>query len=248
MQVLGGSLKLKTAFNLCCITDTLAQVDRPDTFQGLIMYIQNFEAFFIAITILTLTPGLDTALVIRNTSRAGFSDGCVTSLGICSGLFVHATFSAIGISAILAQSAELFQFVKMIGAAYLIWLGLSSLRALLASGQGLNVSTTTHSALNLTRSLREGFLSNVLNPKTAVFYLAFLPQFINPDNSPLIQSLFMAAIHFVIAMVWQCGLAAALSSAKNLLKNASFMKWMEGTTGVVLVTLGIKLLLEKETI
>ncbi len=248
MQALGGSLKLKTAFNLCCITDTLAQVDRPDTFQGLIMYIQNFEAFLIAITILTLTPGLDTALVIRNTSRAGFSDGCVTSLGICSGLFVHATFSAIGISAILAQSAELFQFVKMIGAAYLIWLGLSSLRALLASGQGLSVSTTTHSALNLTRSLREGFLSNVLNPKTAVFYLAFLPQFINPDNSPLIQSLFMAAIHFVIAMVWQCGLAAALSSAKNLLKNASFMKWMEGTTGVVLVTLGIKLLLEKETI
>ncbi len=212
------------------------------------MYIQNFEAFLIAITILTLTPGLDTALVIRNTSRAGFSDGCVTSLGICSGLFVHATFSAIGISAILAQSAELFQFVKMIGAAYLIWLGLSSLRALFASGQGLSVSTTTHSALNLTRSLREGFLSNVLNPKTAVFYLAFLPQFINPDNSPLIQSLFMAAIHFVIAMVWQCGLAAALSSAKNLLKNASFMKWMEGTTGVVLVTLGIKLLLEKETI
>lgn len=216
--------------------------------QGLIMYIQNFEAFLIAITILTLTPGLDTALVIRNTSRAGFADGCTTSLGICTGLFVHATFSAIGISAILAQSAELFHFVKMIGAAYLIWLGLSSLRALMASGQGLNVAVATHSALNLKRSLREGFLSNVLNPKTAVFYLAFLPQFINPEHSPLLQSLLMAAIHFVIAMIWQCGLAAALSSAKNLLKNASFMRWMEGTTGVVLVTLGIKLLFEKETV
>ncbi|WP_165311314.1 LysE family translocator [Vibrio ziniensis] len=212
------------------------------------MYIQNFEAFLIAITILTLTPGLDTALVIRNTSRAGLVDGCTTSLGICTGLFVHATFSAIGISAILAQSAELFHFVKMIGAAYLIWLGLSSLRALMASGQGLNVAVETHSALNLKRSLREGFLSNVLNPKTAVFYLAFLPQFINPEHSPLLQSLFMAAIHFVIAMIWQCGLAAALSSAKNLLKNASFMRWMEGTTGIVLVTLGIKLLLEKETV
>ncbi|MBD0786591.1 LysE family translocator [Vibrio sp. Y2-5] len=212
------------------------------------MYIQNFEAFLIAITILTLTPGLDTALVIRNTSRAGFVDGCTTSLGICTGLFVHATFSAIGISAILAQSAELFHFVKMIGAAYLIWLGLSSLRALMASGQGLNVAVATHSELNLKRSLREGFLSNVLNPKTAVFYLAFLPQFINPEHSPLLQSLLMAAIHFVIAMIWQCGLAAALSSAKNLLKNASFMRWMEGTTGVVLVTLGIKLLFEKETV
>ncbi|ELE1939199.1 LysE family translocator [Vibrio cholerae] len=209
------------------------------------MVIQNFEAFLIAITILTLTPGLDTALVIRNTSRAGFADGCTTSLGICFGLFVHATFSAIGISAILAQSAELFQIVKMIGAAYLIWLGISSLRSLMKTGQGIEVANLAHAQFRLTRSLREGFLSNVLNPKTAVFYLAFLPQFINPDYSPLAQSLLMALIHFAIAMVWQCGLAGALSSAKNLLKNASFMRWMEGTTGVVLVALGIKLLLEK---
>ncbi|ENM5788784.1 LysE family translocator [Vibrio mimicus] len=209
------------------------------------MVIQNFEAFLIAITILTLTPGLDTALVIRNTSRAGFVDGCTTSLGICFGLFVHATFSAIGISAILAQSAELFQIVKMIGAAYLIWLGISSLRSLMKTGQGIEVVSLTHSQFRLTRSLREGFLSNVLNPKTAVFYLAFLPQFINPEYSPLAQSLLMALIHFAIAMVWQCCLAGALSSAKNLLKNASFMRWMEGTTGFVLVVLGIKLLLEK---
>ncbi|ENM5762499.1 LysE family translocator [Vibrio mimicus] len=209
------------------------------------MVIQNFEAFLIAITILTLTPGLDTALVIHNTSRAGFVDGCTTSLGICFGLFVHATFSAIGISAILAQSAELFQIVKMIGAAYLIWLGISSLRSLMKTGQGIEVASLTHSQFRLTRSLREGFLSNVLNPKTAVFYLAFLPQFINPEYSPLAQSLLMALIHFAIAMVWQCGLAGALSSAKNLLKNVSFMRWMEGTTGFVLVALGIKLLLEK---
>ncbi|EGR4436569.1 LysE family translocator [Vibrio cholerae] len=209
------------------------------------MVIQNFEAFLIAITILTLTPGLDTALVIRNTSRAGFADGCTTSLGICFGLFVHATFSAIGISAILAQSAELFQIVKMVGAAYLIWLGISSLRSLMKTGQDIEVASLAHAQFRLTRSLREGFLSNVLNPKTAVFYLAFLPQFINPDYSPLAQSLLMALIHFAIAMVWQCGLAGALSSAKNLLKNASFMRWMEGTTGVVLVALGIKLLLEK---
>ncbi|MGU3232989.1 LysE family translocator [Vibrio cholerae] len=209
------------------------------------MVIQNFEAFLIAITILTLTPGLDTALVIRNTSRAGFADGCTTSLGICFGLFVHATFSAIGISAILAQSAELFQIVKMVGAAYLIWLGISSLRSLMKTGQGIEVASLAHAKFRLTRSLREGFLSNVLNPKTAVFYLAFLPQFINPDYSPLAQSLLMALIHFAIAMVWQCGLAGALSSAKNLLKNASFMRWMEGTTGVVLVALGIKLLLER---
>ncbi|EJV2651075.1 LysE family translocator [Vibrio vulnificus] len=209
------------------------------------MDILNFEAFLIAITILTLTPGLDTALVIRNSTRAGLQDGCMTSLGICCGLFVHALFSAIGISAILAQSAELFQLVKMIGAAYLIWLGFSSLKSLMTSGSGLSVAQMAQQSYDAKRSLREGFLSNVLNPKTAVFYLAFLPQFVNPEGSPLLQSMTMAGIHFVIAMVWQCGLAGALNSAKNLLKNAQFMKWMEGATGAVLVALGIKLLVEK---
>ncbi|WP_172572341.1 LysE family translocator [Vibrio vulnificus] len=209
------------------------------------MDILNFEAFLIAITILTLTPGLDMALVIRNTTRAGLQDGCMTSLGICCGLFVHALFSAIGISAILAQSAELFQLVKMIGAAYLIWLGFSSLKSLMTSGAGLSVAQMAQQSYDAKRSLREGFLSNVLNPKTAVFYLAFLPQFVNPEGSPLLQSMTMAGIHFVIAMVWQCGLAGALNSAKNLLKNAQFMKWMEGATGAVLVALGVKLLVEK---
>ncbi|WP_282177443.1 LysE family translocator [Vibrio nereis] len=208
--------------------------------------IQNFEAFLIAITILTLTPGLDTALVIRNSSRGGFTDGAVTSVGICLGLFVHATFSAIGISAILAQSAELFNAVKMVGAAYLIYLGFSSLKGLWNSQSAPSTSRSDSPIHDFVfaRSLREGFLSNVLNPKTAVFYLAFLPQFINPEGSAFLQSTLMASIHFIIAMVWQCGLAGALSSAKSLLKSARFMNWMEGTTGVVLVSLGVKLMLE----
>lgn len=206
--------------------------------------IENFSAFLVAITILTLTPGLDTALVIRNTSRGGFHDGALTSLGICLGLFVHASFSALGISVILTQSAELFYAVKTVGALYLIWLGLSSLWAMKNSG-GVSVGAIGSQSVNVRRSLREGFLSNVLNPKTAVFYLAFLPQFINPEYSPFVQSLVMAAIHFVIAMVWQCGLSGMLNKAKSLLNNASFVRWMEGTTGAVLIVLGIKLLVEK---
>lgn len=206
--------------------------------------IVNFEAFIIAITILTLTPGLDTALVLRNTSRGGFSDGAITSLGICLGLFVHATFSALGVSIILTQSAELFYFVKAIGAAYLIWLGIGSLKAA-AMPNTIQVEIRATQQLSVIRSLREGFLSNVLNPKTAVFYLAFLPQFVNPDYSPLMQSLAMAGIHFVIAMLWQCGLSAMLNAAKKLLNSSGFMRWMEGITGGVLVLLGVKLLLDK---
>ena len=212
------------------------------------MHILNFEAFLIAITILTLTPGLDTALVIRNASRSGGIDGCVTSLGICLGLFVHATLSAVGISAILLQSAQLFQVMKWCGAAYLIWLGLSSLRATFKGASRLNISTCPAVTFEPKRSLREGFLSNVLNPKTAIFYLAFLPQFIDPDYSPFVQSLTLAGIHFLIAMVWQCSLSGAINSAKNWLKNTSIMTWMEGVTGTVLILLGIKLLMDDSVV
>ncbi len=135
------------------------------------MSVEHFGAFLVAITILTLTPGLDTALVIRNTTRGGFKDGFVSSVGICSGLFVHATFSAIGISAILMQSAELFHAVKWVGAIYLIWLGVNSLRATLANNQSLAVGKAGVGSVGVKRAFREGFLSNVLNPKTAVFYL-----------------------------------------------------------------------------
>ncbi len=204
----------------------------------------NFEAFLIAITILTLTPGLDTALVLRNTSRGGAVDGWITSLGVCLGLFVHATLSAIGVSAILLQSAELFQTMKMIGAAYLIWLGIQSLRSCWKAEFSVDVATEKGRQLSALRSLREGFLSNVLNPKTAVFYLAFLPQFIDPQGSAFAQSLILAAIHFVLAMIWQGGLASTLSKAQKALSSTRFMKGMEGLTGSVLMLLGVKLLIE----
>ncbi len=208
------------------------------------MHILNIEAFLIAITILTMTPGLDTAVIIRNTSRAGVKDGFVTSLGICSGLFVHATFSAIGISAILLHSAQAFQVMKWIGALYLIWLGITGLRSTLKGGEGLQISEES-GRFSARRSLREGFLSNVLNPKTAVFYLAFLPQFIDTNYSAFGQSLLMATIHFFIAMVWQCGVAMMINSAKRWLKSGRLMSWMEGVTGVVLIGLGMKLLMEE---
>ena len=210
------------------------------------MHILNFEAFLLAIILLTLTPGIDTVLVIKNASRSGGRDGVVTSLGICLGLFVHATFSAVGISAILLQSAELFMAVKWVGAGYLIWLGVSALKAGFKGDASVAINATGLKMSNLTRSLKEGFLSNVLNPKTAVFYLAFLPQFIDPQYSPFAQAMSMAAIHFVIAMIWQCGLAGAVSSAKRFFASSTAMRWMEGVSGSVLVFLGSKLLLDDD--
>ncbi|AGH44766.1 LysE family translocator [Paraglaciecola psychrophila] len=211
------------------------------------MHILNFEAFLVAITLLTITPGIDTVLVIKNTSRSGGRDGVVTSLGICLGLFVHATFSAIGISAILLQSSELFLAMKLVGATYLIWLGIGGLKAAFKSHSGLMIDDSVARMSSVRRPLKEGFLSNVLNPKTAVFYLAFLPQFIDPQYSPLLQAMTMAGIHFVIAMFWQCCLAGAVSSAKRFFASPVALKWMEGITGSVLIFLGSKLLFDEQS-
>lgn len=202
-----------------------------------------FVTFIVAITLLTLTPGVDTMVTIRNSARGGWKDGFATSTGICCGLFLHATVSALGISVILLQSANGFQFLKLVGAGYLIWLGVSSFRGIIQGGNVFRLPDSGGRPFVMWRSLREGFLSNALNPKTALFYMAFLPQFIDPEGSALIQSLWLAAIHFIIAMLWQCSLALAVNGARNWLQSRSVSVGFNAVSGSVLVYLGARLAL-----
>ncbi len=201
--------------------------------------------FLIPITLLTLTPGVDTVLIIRNTTRGGWRDGVLSSLGICCGLFVHAIVSAVGISVILLQSAWAFQLLKLAGAGYLIWLGGVSLRSAARKGQSIRVTGDQVGAKHFSarRSLLEGFLSNVLNPKAVVFYMAFLPQFIDPARSALEQSLFLAGVHFTIAMIWQCLLASFVDRARQWMTNATIRRSLDGLTGSIMMFFGIKLAL-----
>jgi len=211
------------------------------------MKIELLPAYLIAITLLTITPGVDTMLIIRNSARGGWRDGAISSLGICSGLFVHAAVSAVGISVILLQTAWAFSTLKLIGACYLIWLGLSNWSAIL-NNRGLLIKEDLAAesfTFNSLRSLREGFLSNVLNPKTALFYMAFLPQFIDPSHSPLIQSLILAGLHFIIAMIWQCLLALTVNHAKRWLQKPNVNRIFGGVTGSVMIVLGVKLATER---
>jgi threonine/homoserine/homoserine lactone efflux protein len=195
------------------------------------MEITGLTTYLIAIT-----------LLIRNTARGGWRDGALSSLGICSGLFVHAIISAVGISVILLQAAWAFSALKLAGAGYLVWLGASSWRKVFRResftlGNGLPKGTET---LRIRRSLREGFLSNVLNPKTAVFYMAFLPQFINPSHSALLQSLLLAGLHFIIAMIWQCLLALMVRQFKRWLQRPRVSQLFDGITGTVMIALGLR--------
>ncbi|WP_027961914.1 LysE family translocator [Halomonas halodenitrificans] len=207
----------------------------------------QFWSFLVAITLLSITPGVDTLLVIRNTSRGGVRDGALTSLAICCGLFVHAAVSALGISLILLQSAWAFGVLKLAGAVYLIWLGLQALLAA-RRGQGLPVAGVNGArrGVSVWRPLREGLLSNVLNPKTVVFYMAFLPQFIAPGDPALVKSLFLAGVHFVIANLWQIGVASMVGGAGRLLASPAFARGLNGLTGMVLIVFGIRLALERQ--
>ncbi|MDN3520234.1 LysE family translocator [Halomonas ramblicola] len=207
----------------------------------------QFWPFLVAITLLSMSPGVDTLLVIRNTARGGVRDGVLTSLAICCGLFVHAAVSALGISLILLQSAWAFGVLKLVGAGYLIWLGLQSLLAA-RRGHGLPVAGVAgqRQAVPAWRPLREGLLSNVLNPKTVVFYMAFLPQFIAPGDPALVKSLFLAGVHFVIANLWQLSIALMVGGAGRLLASRAFARWLNGLTGGVLIVFGVKLALERQ--
>ncbi|UZE96331.1 LysE family translocator [Alkalimarinus alittae] len=203
--------------------------------------------FVISITVLTLTPGVDTLLIVRNTTRGGWKDGAVSSLGICFGLFVHATVSAVGISLILLQTAWAFNALKLAGACYLVWLGIGSFRSAFQRGISLEPkSVAPFQAFNIYRSFREGLLSNVLNPKTVIFYMAFLPQFINPQASAMAQSLFLAALHFLIAMTWQCMLALIVIKAKDVMMQPKMGRFFEGVAGALFVGLGVKLALDAD--
>lgn len=204
----------------------------------------DLVTFFIAITLLTMTPGADTMIVMRNTLRGGAKDGLVSSLGICLGLFVHATLSAVGISAVLLYSATAFMLLKTLGALYLLWLGFSSLKSFW-NAKGVHQKHIAQKPFRFWTSLREGFLSNVLNPKAVIFYMAFLPQFISHEHSALLQSLFLALLHFIVGTIWQGILVYTIVSANGFITKKSVRQSLDAISGIVMIGLGIRLFLEK---
>jgi len=195
--------------------------------------------------ILTLTPGADTLLVIRNVLSGDVRTGIFTTAGICSGLFFHAVLSALGVSLILMASATLYSLLKIAGALYLGWLGIQSLRSVIKAEPEQAVSVRAVRPRSMRRSFIEGVMSNVLNPKTAVFYLAFLPQFIHPTDPVLLKSLFLAGIHFTMAFLWLSLVSMLLDRYRLVLLSSALHRWLEGVCGALLLGLGVRLILEK---
>jgi threonine/homoserine/homoserine lactone efflux protein len=188
-------------------------------------------------------------LVIRNVLGRGPLAGILTTLGISSGLFIHATLSALGLSVILVRSSTAFEFVKLIGAGYLIYLGIRSLTSARQIIRDEPLEQTALSSSAVTpggwRSAGEGLLTNVLNPKVAVFYLAFLPQFISPGEAILAKSLLLAGIHGLLGVFWLSLVSFSIGRLSAFLKKPRVRSGLEAVSGAVLIGFGIKLALER---
>lgn len=195
---------------------------------------------------LTLSPGPATVLVIGNAARGGFAAGVGTTAGVCSALFLHATLSALGVSAVVATSAALYSGMKLVGAAYLVWLGVQSLlRSRRRATEGGSRADPARGAIRAGVAIRQGFLSNVLNPNTALFYLAILPQFAVFPERIVVDSLTLAGVHFVISFAWLTLASAFVSRARSLLARPRVWQALDLLLGSALLGFGVRLALAR---
>lgn len=201
----------------------------------------DLALFILSGFLLNLTPGADCLFIALRSAAQGFRAGLAATLGVCSGCLVHVLAAALGLSAILASSAMAFTIVKLAGAAYLIYLGLG-----LLFGRSQSVTTAAPAAAAASSVFRQGFLTNVLNPKMALFFLAFVPQFINPAaSSKPIAFLFLGMVFTLNSLLYCIALAWLSSRAASLGISRRAGLWASRLTGGLFVALGLRLALSK---
>ena len=213
------------------------------------MGIDHLALFVAAGILLNLTPGPDVLYIVSNALRSGARAGIVAALGITAGCFVHIFAAAVGVSALMAASATAFTLLTWMGAAYLDSVGRRMLRARAPGGSSAMVLEAGHARQERARALKhvffQGFWTNALNPKVALFFLAFVPQFIAPaiDNKPLAFLLLGLLFNFnglwvniawALAAAWLAGRVAAVQKR---------MHWLERAAGLMFVGFGLKLAL-----
>ena len=205
---------------------------------------QHLWLFIVSGLLLNITPGPDSLFIMARSATQGWRAGVVACWGVGSGVFVHVFAAALGLSALLAASATAFTVVKVVGAAYLVWIGIGMLRQRARAGDVAVVDAAPR-AIPYAAIFRQGFLTNVLNPKVALFFLAFVPQFIAPDapSKPL-AFIALGVIFDINGMLWCHSLALFTAFASRRLNvGAAVGRWLNRTMGAVFVALGARLAL-----
>lgn len=213
--------------------------------------IENYLGFVLAAILLNLTPGTDTMYIITRSVSHGSAAGFYSVLGIISGILVHTVFAALGLSIILINSPLAFTIVKYIGASYLCYLGIKMLMSkqpsLLANHLPKSSPSAPANSIAHWQIYKQGVLTNVFNPKVALFFLAFFPQFIDPSYAHSALSFLILGLSFALTgFVW-CSCLALLASkfSANLRKNPAIEVLLNKISGMVFIGLGVKLLTEK---
>ncbi|QSX32235.1 LysE family translocator [Shewanella avicenniae] len=207
--------------------------------------IHDLALFILSGFLLNLTPGPDSLLIMGKTGAQGWRAGSMATLGVCNGMLVHIVAAALGLSAILASSAVAFTIIKVLGGAYLIYLGVRALltKASTVSNAEENALTPRHESYR--QLFAQGFLSNALNPKVALFFLAFVPQFIDHDApNKAVAFLILGAVFYINSMIYCHILIALTAVARHKLKgNAKISAVLNKVLGTLFISLGIKLAL-----
>jgi threonine/homoserine/homoserine lactone efflux protein len=207
--------------------------------------IQQLPLFVAAGLLLNITPGVDMALVLRSGAAQGFRAGAAAAVGISAGCCVHIAAAALGVSALLAGSPAAFLALQWVGAAYLVWLGIGLLRSRPATSPA---DAPDNTARALRRLFAQGFLTNALNPKVALFFLAFVPQFIRAEPAhPAWAFVLLGSVFVVNSTLVSLALAAAAAALRQRLAGQArwqrLAPWLNRGVGALFIALGLKLAL-----
>lgn len=206
----------------------------------MIMSIESWGLFVVSASLLSLSPGPDLIFILSKSLAHGRKIGLAAAAGVCSGAFVHVLAAALGLSAILATSATAFMLVKYVGAAYLIYLGI---KALVSGESALVLNEKTRKRASVLTVFRQGMLIDILNPKVAIFFMAFLPQFITAQSGYVIeQTIFLGFLVILIGFAIEAVYVfSAAPLATYLKKHPRFALWLDRAFGGLLVGLGARL-------
>lgn len=197
--------------------------------------------FVFVVSLLVISPGPNGVLIAKTVPTSGRAAGFTNVAGFITAFYLHGTLSILGISIILVQSATAFAVVKYLGAAYLCWIGIKALLAAFNDSDTATRVVPSKKRTTLVNAYIEGLLTNALNPKVSMFYLAAFPQFITVGDDAVGSAFILVFLHSLIAAVWFGMMVLLFSRLTKLAQGDIFQRWLKGITGFVFIGFGAKL-------
>ncbi|MCJ8351315.1 LysE family translocator [Moritella sp.] len=203
-------------------------------------------AFSLIALLLVVSPGPNGVLILKTASSQGLRASILNIFGLTTATFFHGALSIFGFSALLMQSAELFFIIKILGAGYLFYIGV---KAIISSYKTTNGDTKTNKTIPSQKKgigyFNEGFITQILNPKVSMFYLAAFPQFISPDNFSYFSAFSLVLIHASIIFMWFVGVTLAIDKIKSSAKNTKMGNWVQRLSGTAMIYFSSMILTQK---